>query len=174
MAEAYIIDALRTATGRRRGGLCHIHGADLGAHVIKSLVDRLEIPDQDYDDVIFGCVSQVGTQAANIGRNVVLNSKLPISVPGTAVDRQCGSSQQAIHFAAQVAQPARAPRSKGRSARTSEARAFPMLCAGRHERHARDCDRRRRGDDVVRPARRKVTSYSNKLHVTSCTLQAAR
>ena len=102
MTEAYILDAVRTPTGRRRGGLSKIHGADLGAHVLKTLVDRNNIPDVDYDDVIFGCVDTIGPLAGDIARTSWLAAGLSDEVPGTTIDRQCGSSQQAIHFAAQA------------------------------------------------------------------------
>ena len=102
MAEAYIIDALRTPTGRRKGGLSHVHGADLGAHALRSLVDRNNIPDSDYDDVVFGCVDTIGPLAGDIARTCWLAAGLDQQVPGVTVDRQCGSSQQAIHFAAQA------------------------------------------------------------------------
>ena len=102
MTEAYILDAVRTPTGRRRGGLSNIHGADLGAHVLKTLVDRNNIPDVDYDDVIFGCVDTIGPLAGDIARTSWLAAGLSDEVPGTTIDRQCGSSQQAIHFAAQA------------------------------------------------------------------------
>jgi acetyl-CoA acetyltransferase family protein len=99
---AYIVDGVRTASGKNRGHLAQWQPADLGAQVVNSLVERNGIDGAAVDDVIFGCVSQIGAQAGNLGRNVVLASKLPITVPGTTVDRQCGSSQQAIHFAAQA------------------------------------------------------------------------
>ncbi|MFC6634331.1 acetyl-CoA C-acetyltransferase [Microbulbifer taiwanensis] len=102
MAEAYIVDAIRTPTGRRKGGLAHIHGADLGAHVLKNIVERNGIPDADYEDVIFGCVDTIGPLAGDIARTCWLAAGLDQSVPGTTVDRQCGSSQQAVHFAAQA------------------------------------------------------------------------
>ena len=102
MAEAYIVAAVRTAGGRRGGKLAGWHPADLAAEVINALVERSGIDPAAVDDVILGCVSQVGEQATNIARNAVLASKLPESVPGTSVDRQCGSSQQALHFAAQA------------------------------------------------------------------------
>lgn len=102
MPEAYIIDAVRSPTGRRKGGLAHVHGADLGAHVLKALVERNAIPDEDYDDVIFGCCDTVGTLAGDIARTAWLAAGLDQSVPGTTIDRQCGSSQQAVHFAAQA------------------------------------------------------------------------
>lgn len=102
MPEAYIVDAVRTPTGKRAGGLAHVHAIDLGAHVLKSLVNRNDIPANDYDDVIFGCVDTVGSQAGDIARTSWLAAGLPLNVPGTTVDRQCGSSQQAVHFAAQA------------------------------------------------------------------------
>ena len=102
MPQAYIVDALRTPTGKRRGSLAHVHGADLGAHVIKALVERNDIPPADYDDVIFGCVDTIGALAGDIARTSWLAAGMPMSVPGTTVDRQCGSSQQAVHFAAQA------------------------------------------------------------------------
>ncbi|UBM27306.1 acetyl-CoA C-acetyltransferase [Pseudomonas sp. p1(2021b)] len=102
MPEAYIVDALRTPTGRRKGGLAHIHAADLGGHVLRALVERNSIPDQDYDDVIFGCVDTIGPLAGDIARTAWLAAGLSQAVPGTTIDRQCGSSQQAVHFAAQA------------------------------------------------------------------------
>ena len=100
--EAYIIDAIRTPTGRRRGSLAQVHGADLGASVLKALVARQDIPEHDYDDVIFGCVDTVGPLAGDIARTCWLAAGLSDAVPGTTIDRQCGSSQQAVHFAAQA------------------------------------------------------------------------
>lgn len=102
MPEAYIVDALRTPTGRRKGGLSEIHAADLGAHVLRALVERNDIPDDDYDDVIFGCVDTIGPLAGDIARTSWLAAGLSEAVPGTTIDRQCGSSQQAVHFAAQA------------------------------------------------------------------------
>ena len=102
MAQAYIVDALRSPSGRRKGGLSHVHAIDLGAHVLKALVERNNIPGEDYDDVIFGCVDTIGSQAGDIARTSWLAAGLPLNVPGTTVDRQCGSSQQALHFAAQA------------------------------------------------------------------------
>ena len=102
MAEAYIVDAVRTPTGRRKGGLAHVHGADLGAHVLKAIVERNGIPDNEYDDVIFGCVDTIGPLAGDIARTAWVAAGLSHNVPGTTIDRQCGSSQQAIHFAAQA------------------------------------------------------------------------
>ena len=101
-AEAYIIDAIRTPTGRRRGSLAQVHGADLGASVLKALVARQDIPEDHYDDVIFGCVDTVGPLAGDIARTCWLAAGLSDAVPGTTIDRQCGSSQQAVHFAAQA------------------------------------------------------------------------
>jgi acetyl-CoA C-acetyltransferase len=100
--DAYITAAFRTATGRRNGRLSGWHPADLAAEVLDELVDRTGIDPAAVDDVLLGCVSQVGEQSSNIARNAVLASKLPESVPGTSIDRQCGSSQQALHFAAQA------------------------------------------------------------------------
>src|SRR6056297_2830653 len=102
MADAYIVDAVRSPTGRRKGGLADVHGADLGAHVLKTLVDRNAIPQEDYDDVIFGCVDAIGPLAGDIARTCWLAAGLADVVPGTTIDRQCGSSQQSVHFAAQA------------------------------------------------------------------------
>jgi len=102
MAEAYIVAAARTAGGRKGGRLAGWHPADLAAQVLNELVDRTKVDPAQVEDVIMGCVSQVGEQATNIGRNAVMASKLPESVPATSVDRQCGSSQQALHFASQA------------------------------------------------------------------------
>lgn len=102
MAEAYIVAAARTAGGRRDGKLKDWHPADLAAQVINNLIDRTGADPEMVEDVIMGCVGQAGEQAANVGRNAVLASKLPESVPATSIDRQCGSSQQSIHFAAQA------------------------------------------------------------------------
>jgi acetyl-CoA C-acetyltransferase len=102
MAEAYIVDALRSPTGKRKGSLASVHGADLGAHVIKAIVERNAIPAEDYDDVIFGCVDTIGPLAGDIARTSWLTAGMPLHVPGTTIDRQCGSSQQAVHFAAQA------------------------------------------------------------------------
>jgi acetyl-CoA C-acetyltransferase len=102
MAEAYIIDAVRTPVGRRRGGLSKAHPADLGAHVLKALIERNKLDPMVVEDVIFGCVDAIGPQAGNIGRTCWLAAGLPDEIPGTTVDRQCGSSQQAVHFAAQA------------------------------------------------------------------------
>src|SRR5690606_18560255 len=102
MAQAHIVDALRSPTGRRKGSLANVHAIDLGAHVLKALVQRNAIPADEYDDVIFGCVDTIGSQAGDIARTSWLAAGLPLNVPGTTVDRQCGSSQQAVHFAAQA------------------------------------------------------------------------
>lgn len=102
MAEAYIIDALRTPTGRRRGGLAGLHPADLGGHALKALVERNQAPPDDYEDVMFGCVDAIGPLAGDIARTCWLAAGLPLHVPGVTIDRQCGSSQQAVHFAAQA------------------------------------------------------------------------
>ena len=102
MAEAYIIDAARSPTGRRRGSLENVHAADLGAHVIKALVDRNPIPDADYDDVIFGAIDQMGPLAGDVARTCWLTAGFNEVVPGVTIDRQCGSSQQSVHFAAQA------------------------------------------------------------------------
>lgn len=102
MPEAYIVSAARTAGGRKGGRLCGWHPADLAGQIINALLDRTSADPAAIDDVIVGCVGQVGEQASNIARNAVLSSRLPESVPGTSVDRQCGSSQQAVHFAAQA------------------------------------------------------------------------
>ena len=102
MAEAYIIDAVRTPVGKRRGGLSKVHPADLGAHVLKGLVGRHDFDPEAVEDVIFGCLDAIGPQAGDIARTCWLAAGLPDAVPGTTVDRQCGSSQQAVHFAAQA------------------------------------------------------------------------
>src|SRR4030095_13774882 len=102
MAEAYIVDAVRSPVGRRGGGLAQVHPADLGAHAITALIDRTGIDPAAVEDVIFGCVDAIGPQAGDIGRPLWLAAGLPDEVPGTTVDRQCGSSQQAVHFAAQA------------------------------------------------------------------------
>lgn len=102
MSQAYIVAAKRTAGGRRNGRLAGWHPVDLAAHVLDSLVEHLQMDPALVDDVILGCVSQVAEQSNNVARNAILASRLPLSVPGTTVDRQCGSSQQALHFAAQA------------------------------------------------------------------------
>ena len=100
--NAYIVSAVRTAGGKKNGSLSQWHPADLGAKVLDELVLQTGIDPALVDDVIFGCVDQVGAQSGNVARNAILASTLPESVPGTSVDRQCGSSQQAIHFAIQA------------------------------------------------------------------------
>jgi acetyl-CoA C-acetyltransferase len=102
MAEAYIVDAVRTPNGRKKGSLSGIHPADLGAEVLKALVERTEIDPAAVEDVVFGCVDTIGPQAGDIARTCWLAAGLPDEVPGTTIDRQCGSAQQAIHFAAQA------------------------------------------------------------------------
>ncbi|HYW54585.1 MAG TPA: acetyl-CoA C-acetyltransferase [Dongiaceae bacterium] len=102
MREAYIVAAVRTAGGRKGGKLAGWHPADLAAQVLDAVVARAGADPAAIDDVILGCVVQIGQQAMNIGRNAVLASSLPERVPGTTIDRQCGSSQQALHFAAQA------------------------------------------------------------------------
>ena len=101
MAEAYIVSAVRTPVGRRGGGLAGVHPADLSAHVMRAAVETAGIDPAAVDDVVWGCVDQIGAQATNIARTGWLSAGLPESVPGTTIDRQCGSSQQALHFAAQ-------------------------------------------------------------------------
>ena len=100
--NAYIVSAVRTAGGKKNGSLSQWHPADLGAKVLNELVHQTSIDPELIDDVVFGCVDQVGAQSGNVARNAILASTLPESVPGTSVDRQCGSSQQAIHFAIQA------------------------------------------------------------------------
>jgi acetyl-CoA C-acetyltransferase len=102
VAEAYLVDAVRTPVGRRGGGLAGAHPADLGAHVIAALLDRTGADAAAVDDVVFGCVDTIGPQAGDIARTAWLAAGLPEAVPGVTVDRQCGSSQQAVHFAAQA------------------------------------------------------------------------
>ncbi|MYT70475.1 MULTISPECIES: acetyl-CoA C-acetyltransferase [unclassified Streptomyces] len=101
MAEAYIVEAVRTPVGRRKGGLSGVHPADLGAHVLKELVTRTGVDPAAVEDVVFGCLDTVGPQAGDIARTSWLAAGLPEEVPGVTIDRQCGSSQQALHFAAQ-------------------------------------------------------------------------
>lgn len=102
MPEAYIVEAVRTPGGKRKGALAGMHPADLGATVLNALVDRTGIDPAAVEDVIVGCVTQAGEQAFAFGRNMVMASRLPDSVPAVTIDRQCGSSQQALHFAAQA------------------------------------------------------------------------
>ncbi|HTR70091.1 MAG TPA: acetyl-CoA C-acetyltransferase [Mycobacteriales bacterium] len=101
MPEAYIVDAVRTPVGKRGGGLAHVHPADLGAHILTALVERTGIDPAIVEDVVFGCLDTIGPQAGDIARTCWLAAGYPEEVPGTTIDRQCGSSQQAIHFAAQ-------------------------------------------------------------------------
>ncbi|MBM3693027.1 MAG: thiolase family protein [Actinobacteria bacterium] len=101
MQNAVIVDAVRTPLGKRNGSLKDWHPVDLAAHTLQALAARTDLDPGVIDDVVMGCVSQVGDQAGNVARNAVLAAGFPESVPGTSVDRQCGSSQQAIHFAAQ-------------------------------------------------------------------------
>lgn len=100
MRDAVIVGAVRTPVGRRKGGLADVHPVDLSAHVLRSLAERTGLDPADVDDVVWGCVSQTGEQSWNVGRNAALGAGWPESVPGTTIDRQCGSSQQAVHFAA--------------------------------------------------------------------------
>jgi len=102
MTEAYIIDAVRTAVGRRGGGFAASHPADMAAHVIRTVTGRNEFDQEAIDDVIFGCLDNIGAQAGDIARTAALGAGLPDSVPGVTIDRQCGSAQQAVHFAAQA------------------------------------------------------------------------
>lgn len=100
MSDAVIVGAVRTPVGRRKGSLAAVHPVDLSAHVLRALAERTGIDPELVDDVVWGCVSQVGEQSWNVARNGVLAAGWPESVPGTTLDRQCGSSQQALHFAA--------------------------------------------------------------------------
>ncbi|MET7935470.1 acetyl-CoA C-acetyltransferase [Streptomyces sp. NPDC005322] len=102
MAEAYIVEAVRTPVGRRGGGLASVHPADLGAQVLRALMERSGADPAAVEDVVFGCLDTVGPQAGDIARTCWLAAGLPEEVPGVTVDRQCGSSQQALHFAAQA------------------------------------------------------------------------
>jgi acetyl-CoA C-acetyltransferase len=102
MAEAFIVDAVRTAVGKRGGGFSAEHPADMAAHVIKTLVARHDVDPAAIDDVILGCLDNIGAQAGDIARTAALAAGLPESVPGVTIDRQCGSAQQAVHFAAQA------------------------------------------------------------------------
>src|SRR5215212_8167466 len=102
MPEAYIVSAVRSPVGRRNGGLSKVHPADLSAHVMNAAVEAAGVDPGAVDDVIWGCVDQLGAQSTNIARTAWLAAGLPEHVPGTTIDRQCGSSQQAVHFAAQA------------------------------------------------------------------------
>src|SRR6478735_5262797 len=100
MGEAYIVEAVRTPVGRRGGGLSRVHPADLGAHALTALIERSGIDPAAVDEVVFGCLDQVGPQSTDVARTCWLAAGLPESVPGTTIDRQCGSSQQAVSYAA--------------------------------------------------------------------------
>src|SRR5438270_13301423 len=102
MAEAYIVEAVRTPVGKKNGGLKGVHSADLGAHALKALVERSDVDPAAVEDVIFGCTDTLGPQAGDIARTAWLAAGFPEEVPGVTIDRQCGSSQQAVHFAAQA------------------------------------------------------------------------
>jgi acetyl-CoA C-acetyltransferase len=102
VAEAYIVDAVRTAVGKRGGGFAAEHPADIAAHVIKTIVGRQAVDPEAIDDVILGCLDNIGAQPGDIARTAALAAGLPESVPGVTIDRQCGSAQQAVHFAAQA------------------------------------------------------------------------
>ena len=101
MPEAYLVEAVRTPVGRRNGGLASAHPADLGAHVLKTLIERSGVDPSAVEDVVFGCIDMIGPQAGDLARTCWLAAGLPEEVPGVTLDRQCGSSQQAVHFAAQ-------------------------------------------------------------------------
>ncbi len=102
MSEAFVVDAVRSPVGKRNGGLAKVHPADLGAHSIRALMERVDVDPAAVDDVVFGCVDTIGPQAGDIARTCWLVAGYSDEVPGTTVDRQCGSSQQAVHFAAQA------------------------------------------------------------------------
>ena len=102
MAEAYIVDAVRSPVGTRKGKLADVHPADLGAHALTALMERTGVDPGAVEDVLMGCVTQLGPQAGVIGRTAWLSAGLPEHVPGTTINRACGSSQQALHFAAQA------------------------------------------------------------------------
>jgi len=102
VAEAYIVDAVRTPVGKRNGGLAGVHPADMGAHVISAVVSRTGVDPAAIDDVVIGCLDNIGAQAGDIARTAALAAGLPETVPGVTIDRQCGSSQQSVHFAAQA------------------------------------------------------------------------
>jgi acetyl-CoA C-acetyltransferase len=101
MPEAYIVDTVRTPVGKRGGGLSQVHPADLGAHVLRALLDRTGVDPMAVEDVVFGCLDNIGPQAGDIARTAWLAAGLPEDIPGVTIDRQCGSSQPAVHFAAQ-------------------------------------------------------------------------
>ena len=100
--DAYIVDICRTPVGKKNGSLAHVHPADLGAHILTGLVGRTGIDPAVVDDVVFGCVDTVGPQMGDIARTSWLAAGYPEHVPGVTIDRQCGSAQQAVHFAAQA------------------------------------------------------------------------
>src|SRR4051812_43904466 len=102
MTDAYVVGAVRSPVGRRGGGLSAVHPADLGAAVLRALVERTGVDPAEIDDVLWGCVGQMGPQASNLGRTTVLSAGFPETVPASTIDRQCGSSQQALSFAAQA------------------------------------------------------------------------
>src|SRR5436305_12893536 len=102
MPEAYIVEAVRTPVGKKNGGLAAAHPADLGAHILREVVARAGIDPAAVEDVVFGCLDTLGPQAGDIARTARLAAALPEEGPGTTIDRQCGSSQQALHFAAQA------------------------------------------------------------------------
>jgi acetyl-CoA C-acetyltransferase len=102
MSEAFIVEAVRTPVGRRGGGLSQIHPADMGGHVVQALMERSKVDPGAVDDVIFGCLDQIGPQSGDIARTCALLGGLPEHVPGVTIDRQCGSAQQAVHFGAQA------------------------------------------------------------------------
>jgi len=102
MAEAFLVEAVRSPVTRRGGGLAGVHPADLGAHVLRAVIERADVDPAAVEDVVFGCVDTIGPQAGDIARTCWLAAGLPEEVPGVTVDRQCGSSQQALHFAAQA------------------------------------------------------------------------
>jgi acetyl-CoA C-acetyltransferase len=102
MTEAFVVDAIRTPVGRKNGGLAGAHPADLGAQVIRALIERTGLDPMAVDDVVFGCVDTLGPQAGDIARTCWLAAGMPEAIPGVTIDRQCGSSQQAVHFAAQA------------------------------------------------------------------------
>ena len=122
MRDAVIVEAVRTPVGKRNGALAGVHPVDLSAHVLKALVERTGIDPALVDDVIWGCVAQVGEQALNIGRSAVLAAGWPETVPATTIDRQCGSSQQAVHFAAAGRDRRRVRRRRRRRCRVDEPR----------------------------------------------------
>ena len=144
--DAVIVDAVRTPVGKRNGSLAELHAVDLSAHVLQALVERTGIDPAVVDDVIWGCVQQVGQQACNVGRMAVLAAGWPESVPGTTVDRQCGSSQQAMHFAA-AGRDLGPVRRRGRRRRRDDERACPI---GRWPRQ---------GPGAARAARRYAERY---------------